>query len=365
MANQTKILTRDLCPKKPDPKLLDIGQTLVTVTVTLETKKPAPSSKFDRCVKAADEVLNHYQKVVSDEIARLEGKIRGARAKRNFREMAQMAVDTTTSVQGACRAIQSAVDKAVRDRLKREAQGDQNLLEARIITGVKITFKVIAVAKDATEITVSVGADVTAWAGLAKSLYELAAIIYELTKGEEKLRQELLAAIGAMTTDKQRQLIEHQFADRSKLDKLKSMAKDVYRWYKPKADEAEEARKKYRNEVTKVRQHVDSLFSKIEKMQNSLRKAKDLKEGVTIGAKLMEMKRNGNLVKGKFAKAEEFSDDMAFLMKEAGVEVDDRTIGQKLKSLANLGDIKDAALEIKDAAENIKSIVENIHQFAV
>ncbi len=365
MATQTKILSRDLCPRKPDRKLLDVGQTLVTVTVTLETKKPAPSSKFDRCVKAADEILNQYQKVISDEIGKLEGKIRDARAKRNFREMAQLAADTTTSVQGACRAIQSAVDKAVRDRLKREAQGDQNLLEARIIAVVKVTFKVITIAKDASEVAVSGGADVTAWLSLAKSIYVIASMIHELTKGEEKLRKALLDAIGSMTTDKQRQLIEHQFADRSKLNKLKSMAKDVYRWYKPKADEAEGARKKYRDEVAKMRQHVDSLFSKIDKMQNDLRKARDLKEGVAIGAKLMEMKRKGNVVKERFNKAEEFSDDMAFLMSEAGVEVDDRTILQKLKSLDNLGDIKAAASDIKAAAEDIKSIVENIQKLVV
>ncbi len=364
MATVSKTLTRDLCPRKPDSRLLDIGQTAVTVTVTLDTRKPPPSSKVDRCVKAADEVLAKYQKTVSEEVAQLEAKIRDARAKRNFTAMAQMAADTTTSVQGACRAIQSAVDRAVKDRLKSEARGDQNLLEAKIITGVKITFKVITIAKDATEVALTGGTDVHALYSLAKDIVGLGTIIYDLCKDEAKLRTELLQAIGAMTTDKQRQLIDHQMADRSTYLKIKAMAKDVYRWYKPKADAAEEARKKYRDEVTSMRQNVDSLFSKIDRMQSSLRQAKNLKEGVAIGSKLMEMKRHGNIVKEKFAKAEVFADDMAFLMKEAGVDVDDRTITQKLASLSNLGDVVKAGMEIKSAATDAKDLVENIMKLA-
>ncbi len=364
MPTQSKTIVRDLCPRKPDPHLLDVGQTTVTVTVTLETKEPAPSSKFDRCVKAAEEVLGQYQKTISEEVVKLESKIRDAKAKRNFSAMAQMAADTTTSVQGACRAIQAAVEQAVRARLKMEAQGDQNLLEARIIAGVKVTFKVITVAKDATAVALTGGTDVHALYSLVKDIVGLSKIIYDLCKDEAALRSELLKAIGAMTTDRQRQMIDHQMADRSKFLKAKAMAKDLYRWYKPKADAAEAARKKYRNEVTKMRQNVDSLFSKIDRMQGSLRQAQTLKEGVKIGSKLMEMKRSGNAVKEKFEKAEQFSDDMAFLMREAGVEVDDRTIVEKISSLSNIGDIVKAGTEIKDAAENIKELVENIVDLA-
>lgn len=187
MPTQSRTITRDLCPKKPDPHLLDVGQTSVTVTVTLETKKPAPSSKFDRCTKAAEDVLNQYQKTISDEVVKLEAKIRDAKAKRNFSAMAQMATDTTTSVQGACRALQAAVDNAVRKRLKDEAQGDQNLLEARIIAGVKVTFKAITIAKDATEVALTGGTDVHALYSLVKDIVGLGTIIYDLCKGEAKL----------------------------------------------------------------------------------------------------------------------------------------------------------------------------------
>lgn len=364
MATVTKYLTRDLCPRKPDPHLLDVGQTSVTVTVTLDTKKPPPSSKVDRVVKAGDEVLATYQKTISEEVAKLEAKIRDAKAKRNFTEMARMAADTTTSVQGACRAIQGAVNDAVARRLKTEAQGDQNLLEARIIVGVKAAFKVITIAKDATEVALTGGTDVHALYSLVKDIASLASLIYDACKGEAKLRQELLNAIGAMTTDRQRQLIDHQMADRSTLKKVKAMAKDVYRWYKPKADAAESSRKKYRNEVTKMRQNVDSLFTKIDKMQTALRSAQTLKEGVAIGAKMMEMKRSGAVVKERFNKAEEFSNDMAFLMQEAGVDVDDRTITEKIASLSNLGDVVKAGMEIKSAAMDAKDLVENVIKLA-
>jgi hypothetical protein len=91
-----------------------------------------------------------------------------------------------------------------------------------------------------------------------------------------------------------------------------------------------------------------------------MKRAPNLKEGVTIGAKLMQMKREGNKVKEKFYKAEEFSKDMAFLMTEAGVKVDDRTIAQKLQALDGLGDVVKSASEIKSAAEDVKKLIENI-----
>ncbi len=364
MATQKKVLKLDLCPKKPDPKLMDVGETMVEVTVTLETKQPVPSSKFDRCVGAAETVLERYQSIIQDEVLKLEAKVKAAAAKGEVDEVLKMARDTTTSVQGACRAIQGAVDKAVEDRIKKEAQGDQNLLEARIITGVKITFKVISIAKDVTEVVVTAGANVKAWVSLAKDIASLAMIIYDLTKGEEKLRAELLDAIGAYSTDKQRRVIEEEKAATSRKAKFVFIAKEFYRKVKPLSDKTEAARKKYRNEVTSMRQHVDKLFSKIEALEKEVKKAKTLKEGVALGAKMMEMKRNGKLVQGEFSKAEGFADDMAYLMTEAGVGVDDRTIIQKIATFNGLKDMAKGANEIRSAATDLKDMVENIVKLA-
>ena len=72
------------------------------------------------------------------------------------------------------------------------------------------------------------------------------------------------------------------------------------------------------------------------------------------------MKREGKQLKTKFDKAEQFSNDMAFLMTEAGVKVDDRTIAQKLQALDGLGDVVKSASEIKSAAEDVKKLIENI-----
>jgi hypothetical protein len=355
-----KDIRKDLCPRKPDRKLIDIGDTNITVTVAVSSAKPIVASKFERCVKAGEAEVDRYQKVIQEEVLKLESKIKGAKDKGDIRTVQQMAADTSTSIKNSCRSMQSAVEVAVKKQLTSEAQGDRNLLEARVIAGVKMTLGVIKIAKDVTELAVTAGADIASWYSLAKDCVGLGTIIYDQCKGETKLRNELLDAIGAMSTDKQRQVIEHQKAQKSTTAVVESFFKDIYRKYKPKADEAETVRKKYRNHVTKMRQDVDNLFSKIEALQGAMKRAPNLKEGVTIGAKLMQMKREGNKVKEKFYKAEEFSKDMAFLMTEAGVKVDERTIAQKLQALDGLGDVVKSASEIKSAAEEVKKLIENI-----
>jgi len=352
-------IKQDLCPRKPDRKILDIGNTIVTIEVTVTSEKPIVSTKLDRCVKAGQSELNRYQKIIQDDVLKLADKIKATKDKM---KMQQMAADTTTSVQGACRAVQSAVQVAVKKQLTVEAQGDRNLTESRVVAVVSGAFGVIKVAKDATSLAVTAGADVSAWLSLVKDCAGLAGLVHDACKGEQVLKKDLLNAIGAMTTDKQRQVIEHQRAAKSTSAKVESLFKDLYRKYKPKADAAEAARKKYRNHVTKVRQNVDSLYGKVESLENKLKQAKDLKEGVTIGSKMMIMKREGKELKTKFEKAEQFSNDMAFLLTEAGVKVDDRTIAQKLQALDGLGDLSKSASEIKSAVEDVKKIIENIGQ---
>ena len=76
MPSQTKTITADLCPQKPDAKILEVGDTKVTVTVTIDARGPLPSSKVDRCVASATQEVNRYAQVISQEIKTLEGKVR-------------------------------------------------------------------------------------------------------------------------------------------------------------------------------------------------------------------------------------------------------------------------------------------------
>ena len=364
MATLKKTFKADLCPKKPDPKLLVLGDTTVTVNVTLTAKQDVPSSKFDRCVSAAEAKIAEYQKIIQGEVNTLEGKIKAAQQKGDVKAMEAMADSTSQSVLKAGRSLQGAVETAVEATLKKEAQGDQNLLEARIAVGVNLTFKGISIASNVARIGVSHGADILAWKGLIMDIVDVVGIIQDLCKGENTLRQELLLAIGKYCTDKQRRVIEEQKAAASKKAKFTLVTKDVYRWFKPEADKAEAARKKYRNKVTDIRHDVDNFFGKVDKLAAAVKKAPTLKQGVAIGAKLMVMKRAGKGMVDALAKAQTFADDMAMLLTEAGVKVDDNTFVQRIKSLAALPDLLSFANELRGAAENVQSLVGSISQMA-
>jgi hypothetical protein len=364
MPSQTKTITADLCPQKPDAKLLDVGDTKVTVNVTIEAKGPLPSSKVDRCVASATQEVNRYAQVISQEIKALEGKVRDLIKKNDSEGAKKMAASTSMSVQNAVKSIQGKVDSVVKDRLKKEAQGDKNLLEARVATVVKCGFKVVGIANKAFAVVASGGTAIPAWFSLAKAIYDLAKMVYEVTKGEKKLRDELLKAMGSYFSEKQRQVIEKEKADKSVRKKIALFAKEIYRKAKSKADAAEGARKKYRNEVTRMRQGVDKMFTKVAELEAKLKQAGGLKEGVQIGAKLMTVKRSGKAASDVYMKCEKFADDMAMLLTEAGVKVDDATFASKMSSLKNPGEMLSLASDIVSGAKGIYDLVDNIRTAA-
>ena len=66
----------DLLTKKPSKTVMDVGDTNVVITVSLEAKKPIPTSKVERFVAAAIKPeIDRYSKVITDEVKILEGKI--------------------------------------------------------------------------------------------------------------------------------------------------------------------------------------------------------------------------------------------------------------------------------------------------
>ncbi|AKT43561.1 hypothetical protein [Chondromyces crocatus] len=360
MPTVTKTITADLCPSKPDPKVLDLGDTKVTVTVTIDSKSPLPSSKVDRCVAAGNQEVTRCAQTISQEIKVLEGKVREL-AKKNDSEGAQkMASATSASVQNAIKALQGRVNTAVQERLRKEAQGDRNLLEARAATVVRTAFKAVGIANKVFDLIATGGTDILAWIKLVKKIYSLVNTIYEASKGEEQLRAALLKKMGAYFTDKQRQVIGEEKADRTAKQNVTRFAKTIYGKVKSKADAAEKARKKYRNEVTSIRQSVDSMFTNIAALETKVKKAGSLKEGVQIGAKLMVVKRRGRAANDVYQNCERFADDMAMLLTEAGVKVDDATFTQKMASLKHPGEMLSVVREIVKDVKSIEKLIENI-----
>jgi hypothetical protein len=350
-----KVIKMDLCPTKPNKKVIDVGDTNVEVTLTLTTKKPIASIVMTRLEeKAVEPVMTRYQTIIQKEVTRLEAKIVELTKMKDFEGAAELTKATTHTVQNACKSIQAAVDKAVKAQIKADYKSDSNLLEAQIKVGVSISFKVIAITVDATRIGLTMGADVHAIVMLCKHTYELGKIVYDLTKDEPKLREELLTAIGKYSTAKQVRLIDKAKAKKSNLAAFKLKMKDAYAEYQPLSSAAENSRKRYKNQVTSMRQGLEKLSLKTDELQKGLKApGLNLKQGVQVGAKVMQLKREVRTVYASVKGCEQFSEDMAYLLTEAGVEVDDSTFKERLGSVDTTMDLLKATHELAKLCSDI------------
>lgn len=346
----------DLLPKNPRPALLKLESTKINVEIEIETKAPN-SAKTDRWTKVAEQEMQRYREIVQDTVDKVTGQWEKGSGK-PLSEREKDVKELTTSVNNAAAAIEKAIKVAVEKQIEREARGDKNLLEARISVAVKGTFKVIAIGKDVAEVAVSGGADVTAWISLAKDIVGLAKLIHDQCKDEPKLRQELLQAIGTYCSTKQRRWDEEKKAKDFKA-KVKLLAKEIWTSQKSLANKAEDQRKKYRNEVTAMIQKVDKIGEKRDKLQKGLEKSGKI-DAKTMASGAVKVKLGGKIGKlnADIINCQKFVDDMAFLLTENGVEVDDSTAMEKLRDLRNVGSIAEAAKAVYDAAKDVQDIVE-------
>jgi hypothetical protein len=353
-----KTFAVDLCPKKPNANVMNLGDTKVVIEVSVTAKtKPAPIV-LDRLIdRAAMPKALEYQKVVQEEVNKLQAKFLDMIKKRNVNGAQKLADETSLSVRNACKALQSAVNQAVEAQIKNDYRDDQNLLEAQVRVGLKISFKVISIGKDVAVLGASMGADPTAWISLTKNIYELAVIVQNEAKDEKAVRNDLLNGIGKYCTEKQRRVIAEEKAAKSNKAKFELALKDLYKTFKPQSEKVEATRKRYKNRVTSMRQDLEKLSKKTADLEKGMKTAKNLKDGVKLGAKVMKMKGDVKTVYLSLSKAETFANDMAFLLTEAGVKVDDRTFMEKIKSLNAVPDFMSLANDLRTAAQDIQDIV--------
>jgi len=355
----------DLCPRKPNKLVMTLGDTNVIILVQVSAKKkPAPIVVKRLIDKAAMPVMQNYQKVVQEEVDKLQAKFLDMVKKRNAKGADTLAKETTLSVKNACNALQGAVTEAVKKQIKLDSNDDSNLLEAQVKVGIKITFTVIGVGKDVAQLAVTAGTDATAWYGLAKGIYTLATTINNETKDEKVRRKDLLDSIGKYTTEKTRRKILADKANKSNKAKLELAYKDIFKSIKSEGEKVEVKRKHYKNKVTSMRQELEQLSGKAAKLEEEMKKAKGLKEGVKIGSQVMTMKGKVKNFYGQLQKAEGFADDMAMLLTEAGIKVDDSTFATRLKNLAALPDLIKFGKELNDAAKDLQEMIGTIAAMA-
>jgi ElaB/YqjD/DUF883 family membrane-anchored ribosome-binding protein len=367
----------------------------VTTSAMVMTPKPAPSSVFDRLEKEARGELERYEDIITSELKKIEAKIGklmeqpGEQAKK---EAEQMVSETTATVKKALESAKGAVEDAVEKRLKKEAQTDDLLTEARVKLGFSIGAGVISLSANVAKLVATAGADVTSYLSIAKTLFDLGKELNQQLKGEEKLHKDLKDGVDAFL-DLRTSVIE-QALKRQNLTDTKSIPKNpkdaiefitngvmkageevtkdrsagqvakevldfVVKGAKAKFDDAESARVAYRNHTTKMRHKVDDVSGKADEFEKAMKSAKTLKLGVEIGAKCMKLKGTVRGLAGNLVAAEGFLDDMESVMKAGGMECDDATIIQKLKRL-DVATILDGGKAVEGVASDIYDLVKNV-----
>jgi hypothetical protein len=367
----------------------------VTTTATLTTPKPAPSAVFDRLEEAARGEFERYEDTITEELVKIEGKIDklmeqpGEQARK---EAEQMVRTTTTVAKNALDSAEGAAQEAVEARLKKEAQGDALLTEARVKVAFKIGGGVISLSASVAKLVATAGADVTSYLSMAKTLFDLGMELKQQLKGEEKLHKDLKAGVDAFldlrTSIIMQALKRQNLSDtsgipknpkkavefitkgvmaagqevtkgRSANDVAKEVLDFVVKGVKSKYDSAEDARVAYRNHTVKMRRKVDDVSAKADELEKAMKAAKTLRDGVKIGAECMKLKGTVRNLATALKTAESFLDDMQEIMKAGGLECDDSTVIQKLKQL-DISTILSGGETLASTASDIYDLVKNV-----
>jgi hypothetical protein len=400
---KTKVTTHkfyvvDLVRYKPTTKYLKIDPTRVDIQIDVTTTgilsaSEVPSSAMKRLEEAARGALDNYEKIIGSEVERLETKIQALVDSGDPKKMAEaekLTQGVNASVKNALASAEGAAMKAVDERMKKEIQGDKNLKEARFKLGFKIVIGAVSVTTQIAALVASSGADLHAYYSIAKTVYEVGKEIYEYNKGEATLRKELDSGIQAFIALRGTTLMQaakRQMVDTSGLtiskpvEALKEIvgrvqkagaealkgrdAKGVLtevmdftvKQIKSGMNDVEKARVAYRNHVVKTRHKVDNMSASADKLFKAVKAATNLKDGVKIGAKCMQLKGMVSAMAKKLAEREKYLEEMEDLMKGNGLTIDDKTALQKIKEF-DIGTILSEGKALYDAAGEVKDMIE-------
>ncbi|MEM9583100.1 MAG: hypothetical protein AAGA08_08295 [Pseudomonadota bacterium] len=396
----------DLVRNKPKLKYIEIpkyrADVVIEVTTVAKLRKPkeAPKSAMDRLKAEADKVMLNYEKVIREEAIKLDGKIDKLMqqpSKSGEAEAKKMIEATNVMIKNALRSAEPAAQKAVEARLKKEAQGDKLLTEARVRTGIKVTVSSIKIGASVAKLVGTSGADVTSYKTILQEVVSLGLELKQQLKNEAALRKDLDKAVVVFLKSREssiQQAISRQGltdlsglnfskpkeAIKAALGKIKAagdeitkgkdirtIGQDVMKFaiskIKGKLNDIETARKKYREHTTKTRQRADKLGASGDKLMKAAKKATGLKDGVKLGAQCMNLRRQATAMNAKLMEREKYLEDIQSLMQANGLEIDDQTTIQKLKALdkATIGTESKALF---DAIKEVKGLVENIAEAA-
>jgi hypothetical protein len=296
------------------------------------------------------------------------------------------------SIRNALESAEGAAQRAIAARLAKEAQGDKNLKEARARTVLKWTMGAVSIATSIAKLVATSGADAKAYFDIAKKLYELGEDLLQHLKDDEKLREDLVKAIGAylelretsiMQAAKRQNLTDlsdvnfrspltaiKQIKDKimatreeivngkDKTTIVKNFVDFALKNIKGGKDKPEAARKAYREHTTKTRHKVDDISLRAGELQKMMKTAKTFKDGIRIGAECMQVKRQVTSRAATLDGREKFLQEMEALMAGNGLEIDDSTTLDKLRALNKITIFSEG----KNLYSNIKSIYDMVKE---
>jgi len=397
----------DLVRYKNSQSMIDVPPYPVEVVIEVTTKavigspKEVPSSKMDRLEKAARAELDRYESIITDELKKFDGRIAETMRQGTpeaLNEAKETAATASAMVAKALESAKGAAETAVQKTLEKESKGDKLLTEARVKTGIKVTTGVISIGASVAKLVGTMGADVTSYLSIARALFDLGLELRQQLKGEESLRKDLIKGVQAfmklrettiMQAAKRQGLTDLSGIDPTKpkeaitkvLKGLSAAGKEVTRGrnakeigaevlnfvvkgVKSQLDDAEKARTAYRNHITKMRQSTDKVGAEADKLARAMKAARTLKDGVKIGAECMQVKGRVRVLDQQYTAADAFLGDMQDLMKANGMEIDDRTIIEKLKALDKMTIATEGA-EVVSAIKTVYGFVSEVAKVAV
>ena len=196
----------DLIRKRKEFVNLDIPA--IRIDIVIEVEAEVPTAKMERLEKAAYAKLEEFERIITEDCRKFDKNIADLIKQGKIPEAQKAANDANITVRSALQHAEAAAMKAVEEEKKKEGQGDQLLLEARVKTVIKFTFGAIKIVTSAVRIGGSHGADVHAWASLLKDLVVLGMDIHQLLKDEPKLRADLQTGIHAYLKFRNLALVE-------------------------------------------------------------------------------------------------------------------------------------------------------------
>lgn len=383
-----KLSVVDLFRNKPKLTYLTLPATKVDIEVPLERAK-ATSEQDKRLRAVSMAVLEDYESLITEEIVKYDTKIGemvGDLATYSVKDIQHQISSANTAVGSAIRGLSNAIDAAVKKLVDKEGKKLQLLTESRIKTVTKVGKCLISVGAAVAKLVASSGADVTSWKTLATELYALGEECYQQAKSGETLAKDLEKSLNAFIKDRDSgiegtakklgiaaDVIEKGDAMKT-FEQVKKAAKNllpadsnpaelaatflkkVAGVMATSAADVEKARKKVRENTTKLLVKTDKMSGKADELTKKMKASQTLSQGVALGAIAMQAKRGASAMGAKYTERNQWLDTIQSKMQNAGMACEDKTILETIKGMS----MTDCVKEGKGAFDACKEVYENI-----